>query len=665
MRGNPPHLVGRAFLDRFGIRPDSADAYAFTCIEFEKAAGRFGKLGGFAHLKTLVDRMRSEAGAGRALLLDGGDLWQGTGLSNTLQGADMVDAANLLGIEAMTGHWEFTYGEKALRANLERFKGEFLAQNVFLTEEAAFNDAKAFDPASGRVFQPSIIKEIGGRRIAVIGQAFPYVPIAHPKRFTPDWKFGIRDEELQKLVDTHRNTDKVDAVILLSHNGMDVDLKLASRVTGIDVILGGHTHDAVPQPIAVTNPAGVTLVTNAGSNGKFLAVLDLDIGKGKVSNVRYRLLPVFSELLKPDTAMQALIDKTREPHAAALNEKIASADRLLYRRGNFSGTMDQLICDALRGELNAEIALSPGFRWGTTALAGQPLTMEDVMAQTAVTYPQTYIQTMTGGQIKDVLEDICDNLFNTDPYYQQGGDMVRVGGLAYTCSPNETVGKRISEREARQRPRAGSRQELQGGGLGLRQRAERRADLGCGRQTSEIGQAAQPGAAGRHAERRRGQSGHCGTGMTGFSTIIRTMATALLIATAAPDARAQQAPLQDKPFAEHKIVLQLSDNDPRKQGLVLSVASNLMKHYDPDKVAIEIVAFGPGIELLRPENPNRKMVESLVAQGARFDICLNTVDTLERENGKRPEFISAATPVQVGVAQILFLTENGYTLVRP
>jgi sulfur-oxidizing protein SoxB len=445
MRGNPPHLVGRAFLDRFGIRPDSADAYAFTYIEFEKAAARFGKLGGFAHLKTLIDRLRSEVASGRSLLLDGGDLWQGTGLANTLQGADMVDAANLLGIEAMTGHWEFTYGEKALRANLERFKGQFLAQNVFLTEEAAFNDVKAFDPASGRVFKPSIIKESGGHRVAVIGQAFPYVPIAHPKRFTPDWKFGIRDEELQKLVDGHRNNDKVDAIVLLSHNGMDVDLKLASRVTGIDVILGGHTHDAVPQPIAVTNPGGVTLVTNAGSNGKFLAVLDLDIAKGKVANVRYRLLPVFSELLKPDPAMQALIDKTREPHALALNEKIGAADRLLYRRGNFSGSMDQLICDALRSELNTEIALSPGFRWGTTALAGQPLTMEDVLAQTAVTYPQTYIQNMTGGQIKDVLEDICDNLFNTDPYYQQGGDMVRVGGLSYTCTPAESVGKRISD----------------------------------------------------------------------------------------------------------------------------------------------------------------------------------------------------------------------------
>jgi S-sulfosulfanyl-L-cysteine sulfohydrolase len=445
MAGKPPHLVGKAFLDRFGIRPDSADAYAFSCVEFEKGAARFGKLGGFAHLKTLIDKLRNDFGANRSLLLDGGDLWQGTGLANTMQGADMVEAANLLGIEAMTGHWEFTYGEKTLRDNLARFKGEFLAQNVFLTEEAAFNDAKAFDPASGRVFKPSLIKEIGGFRVAVIGQAFPYVPIAHPKRFTPDWKFGIRDEELQKLVDGLRQNDKVDAVILLSHNGMDVDLKLASRVTGIDVILGGHTHDAVPQPIAVNNAGGVTLVTNAGSNGKFLAVLDLDLAKGKVADVRYRLLPVFSELLKPDAAMAALIDKMRGPQAMAWTDKIGTADRLLYRRGNFSGTMDQLICDALRGELNAEIALSPGFRWGTTALAGQPLTMEDILAQTATTYPATYVQSMTGGQIKDILEDVCDNLFNSDPYYQQGGDMVRTGGLLYTCTPAESVGHRISE----------------------------------------------------------------------------------------------------------------------------------------------------------------------------------------------------------------------------
>ena len=445
MAGQPPHLVGKAFLDRFGIRPDSADAYAFTCVEFEKAAVRFGRLGGFAHLKTLIDKLRADVGEKRSILLDGGDLWQGTGLANAMNGADMVEAANLLGIEAMTGHWEFTYGEQALRDNLEHFKGEFLAQNVFLTEEAAFNDVPAFDKANGRVFKPSIIKELSGHRVAVIGQAFPYVPIAHPKRFTPDWTFGIREEELQKHVDALRGTDKVDAVILLSHNGMDVDLKLATRVTGIDVILGGHTHDAVPQPIPMKNAGGTTLVTNAGSNGKFLGVLDLALDKGKVSDVRYHLLPVYSELLKPDPAMAELIGKLRAPVVTDWSEKIATPDRLLYRRDNFAGPVDELICTALRTELNAEIALSPGFRWGLTALSGQPITMEDVLAETAITYPDTYVQEMTGAQIKDVLEDVCDNLFNTDPYHQQGGDMVRAGGLSYTCAPANTMGSRISE----------------------------------------------------------------------------------------------------------------------------------------------------------------------------------------------------------------------------
>jgi S-sulfosulfanyl-L-cysteine sulfohydrolase len=444
MAGQPPHLVATAFLDRFGISPDSAEAYAFTSLDFEKSAPRFGKLGGFAHLKTLIERLRGDVGDKDTLLLDGGDLWQGTGQANAAHGADMVEAANLLGIEAMTGHWEFTYGEAALRDNLARFKGEFLAQNVFLTEEAAFNDAKAFDPASGRVFKPAMLKEIGGHRVAVIGQAFPYVPIAHPKRFTPDWTFGIRDEELQKVVNGLRDSDKADAVILLSHNGMDVDLKLASRVTGIDVILGGHTHDAVPQPIPVKNAGGTTLVSSAGSNGKFLGVLDLELARGKLSGVRYRLLPVFSELLKPDPAMAALIDRMREPHGAWF-DKIATSDRLLFRRGNFSGPMDQLICDALRSELGAEIALSPGFRWGTTSLSGEALTMEDVLAETAITYPETYVQGMTGTDIKAMLEDVCDNLFNPDPYYQQGGDMVRTGGLAYTCTPTESAGRRISE----------------------------------------------------------------------------------------------------------------------------------------------------------------------------------------------------------------------------
>ncbi len=445
MAGQPPHLVGRAFLNRFGIKPESAAAYAFTSIDFEKSAARFGKLGGFAHLKTLIDRLRSEVGSQRTLLLDGGDSWQGTGVANALHGADMVEAANLLGIEAMTGHWEFTFGEAALRENLQRFKGEFLAQNVFLTEEAAFNGARAFDPASGRVFKPAIVRDIGSYRVAVIGQAFPYVPVAHPKRFTPDWTFGIREQELQTLIESLRSDEKADAVLLLSHNGMDVDLKLASRVRGIDVILGGHTHDAVPQAISVTNAGGITLVTNAGSCGKFVGVLDLDLARGNVRDVRYRLLPVFSELLKPDAAMAALIDKTRATTAAAWTGKIATADRLLYRRGNFTSTVDRLICAALRREFDAEIAMSPGFRWGAGFLAGQALTTEDVLAETAISYPETYVQKMTGSEIKNTLEDICDNLFNPDPYYQQGGDMVRLGGLTYSCTPNEDIGRRISD----------------------------------------------------------------------------------------------------------------------------------------------------------------------------------------------------------------------------
>ncbi len=445
MAGQPPHLVGRAFLDRFGIKPDSADAYAFTSLEFERSAARFGRLGGFAHLKSLIDRLRNEAGARSSLLLDGGDSWQGTGLANALRGADMIEATNLLGVEAMTGHWEFTYGEETLRDNLTRFKGEFLAQNVFLTDEAAFNGAKAFDPASGRVFKPATIKDVGGYRVAVIGQAFPYVPIAHPRRFTPDWTFGIREQELQALIDGVRANEKADAVLLLSHNGMDVDLKLASRVRGLDVILGGHTHDAIPQPIPVTNAGGTTLVTNAGSNGKFLGALDLDLAKGRVRDLRYRLLPVFSELLKPDAEMTALIDKIRSPQVAGWTGKIVTTDRLLYRRDNFTGSVDQLICTALRREFNTEIALSPGFRWGATFLANQPLTMEDLLAETAITYPETYVTRLTGSEIKNTLEDVCDNLFNPDPYQQQGGDMVRIGGLTYSCTPSETIGRRISD----------------------------------------------------------------------------------------------------------------------------------------------------------------------------------------------------------------------------
>jgi sulfur-oxidizing protein SoxB len=445
MAGKPPHLVGEAFLKHFDIAPGGRLAHAYTYLDFAEAAHRYGRMGGFAHLKTLIDRLRAEAGAGRSLLLDGGDLWQGSGLANATRGADMVEAANLLGIELMTGHWEFTYGETDLRANIERFKGEFLAQNVFLTEEAAFDNKPAFDAASGRVFKPASVKEIGGVRIGVIGQALPYVPIAHPKRFTPGWTFGIRESELQALVDDLRQKDKVDAVILLSHNGMDLDLKLATRVTGIDAILGGHTHDAVPQPIVVANAAGKTLVINSGSAGKFLGVLDLDVGKGRVQDARYHLLPVYAGLLKPDAGMQALIDRVSKAHAEQYSEKLAVAGDLFYRRGNFNGTMDQLICDALRQELDAELAFSPGFRWGNTKLPGETITMDDVLAETAITYPEVYVAEMTGTQIKAVMEDVCDNLFNPDPYYQQGGDMVRVGGMDYACAPAEKAGSRISD----------------------------------------------------------------------------------------------------------------------------------------------------------------------------------------------------------------------------
>lgn len=445
MAGRPPHLVGDAFLKQFGVSRDSAEAHAFTFLDFERDAKRYGRMGGFAHLKTLIDKLRGAVPAGSSVLLDGGDLWQGSGLANAVQGADMVAASNLLGIDAMTGHWEFTYGEDVLRKNLRDFKGEFLAQNVFLTEEAAFNDAEAFDKASGRVFKPYTIREMGDYRLAIVGQAFPYVPIAHPKRFVPNWTFGVRDDELQKLVDRLRTIEKVDAVVLLSHNGMDVDLKLASRVTGIDVILGGHTHDAVPRPVAVANAGGKTLVSNAGSNGKFLGVLDLALGKGGVKDIRYRLLPVFSDRLKADPQMETLIAGLRAPHAKAFDEQVAVADRLLFRRGNFNGTVDQLICDALRRELDTEIALSPGFRWGPTVLPGAALTMQDVLGQTAISYPEVYVQPMSGEQIKAVMEDVCDNLFNADPYYQQGGDMVRMGGMSYSCAPAQPMGRRISD----------------------------------------------------------------------------------------------------------------------------------------------------------------------------------------------------------------------------
>jgi S-sulfosulfanyl-L-cysteine sulfohydrolase len=430
--GRPPHLVGDALLRHFSIAPHTPLAHAFTHLDFENAARTYGKVGGFAHLATLVKRIRAQRPG--ALLLDGGDSWQGSATALWTRGQDMIDASKLLGVDVMTGHWEFTLGAARVQEVVGKdFQGniEFLAQNV---RTADFGDP---------VFKSHVVREIGGVPVAIIGQAFPYTPIANPRHFVSEWTFGIQEESLQQTVDAAR-AKGARAVVLLSHNGMDVDLKLAARVTGIDAILGGHTHDAVPAALAVHNARGTTLVTNAGSSGKFLAVLELDVRADGVKGYSYRLLPVFANALEPDPQMQALIARVRAPYEAKLAEKLAVSDTLLYRRGNFNGTFDQVILDALMQVKDVEIAFSPGFRWGTSILPGEAITLERVMEQTAITYPWVIVSEMKGEAIKNILEDVCDNLFNPDPYYQQGGDMVRVGGMRYACEPSQKIGARIS-----------------------------------------------------------------------------------------------------------------------------------------------------------------------------------------------------------------------------
>jgi sulfur-oxidizing protein SoxB len=426
--GKPPHLVGEAFLRHYSIAESSRAAYALTCLDFEATARRYGKTGGYAHLATLIKRLR--ASRPHALLLDGGDSWQGSATSLWTKGADMIGAQKRLGVDLMTGHWEFTYGEERVRQAVDHELGpiQFLAQNVRTVD---FEDP---------VFDAYSLRSVNGVPVGIIGQAFPYTPIANPRHFIAQWSFGIQDELLQKRIDELR-AKGAQAVVLLSHNGMDVDLKLARRVRGLDAILGGHTHDGVPAPVLV----GRTLVTNAGSHGKFLAVLDLKVGAGGVSGYRYRLLPVFSNLLAADRDMAGYIEQARKPFEAKLREPLALTEGLLYRRGNFNGTFDQLILDALMQEKGAEIAFSPGFRWGASLLPGDTVTLEHLMDQTAITYPAATLTEMSGERIKQVLEDICDNLFNPDPYYQQGGDMVRVGGMTYACAPKAKMGARISD----------------------------------------------------------------------------------------------------------------------------------------------------------------------------------------------------------------------------
>ena len=426
VNGLPPHLTGRDFLQNFGLKASSPAAHAFTSEDFTALARSYGRVGGIDRMATLVKAIRAER-PGKTLLLDGGDTWQGSLTSLKSSGMDMVEVMNALGVDGMTAHWEFTYGSDRVEELKDRLKFPFLAGNVQDTEWEE------------EVFQSTSMYERGGVRIAVIGQAFPYTPVANPRYKIKNWSFGIRESLIKKRVNLARRSG-AELVVLLSHNGFDVDRKLASRVSGIDVILTGHTHDALPEATRVNN----TLLVASGSHGKFLARLDLEISGKRVTDFAFQLIPIFSDVIKPDPEIRSIISKVRKPHQAELNRIIGETDSLLYRRGNFNGTFDDLICQALMKERDAEIALSPGFRWGSTLLPGQKITVEDVYNHTAITYPNVYRNEFSGAFLKEILEDVADNLFNPDPYYQQGGDMVRVGGMGYRIEITKPMGQRIS-----------------------------------------------------------------------------------------------------------------------------------------------------------------------------------------------------------------------------
>ena len=424
--GVPPHLVGETFLNHFSIPAGSAFAYAHTMVDYLSLAKSYGKLGGLDRTATLIKAIRAERGDNKVLLLDGGDTWQGSYCSLKTQGADMVAAMKALKPDAMVGHWEFTLGKERLQELVDEMGYPFLGSNCFDTE---------WDE---RVFQSTAYFERGGIKVAVIGQHFPYTPIANPSHLVEGWSFGIRPDEIQSNIDEARDNG-AEIIVLLSHNGFDVDQKLAADISGIDVILTGHTHDAVPEAVRI----GKTLVLSSGSHGKYLGRIDLEVEGGQVVDASSTLIPVFSDVISPDSEMTNLISQLRAPYEAECNRVIGKAGSLLYRRGNFNGSWDDVICDAIREERDVEIALSPGFRWGTTLLPNQPITIDDMYSQTAMNYPAVYRTEMTGEQLKIMLEDVCDNLFNPNPYYQQGGDMVRVGGLSYECAPKEVMGNRI------------------------------------------------------------------------------------------------------------------------------------------------------------------------------------------------------------------------------
>ena len=480
--GQLPHVVGNKLLEKIGVKPGSPEAYAFTYNNFEELSNKYGKTGGFAQIKTVLESLRDSAGGiQNTLTIDGGDTWQGSGTSLWTRGADMVEACNMLGVDVMVGHWEFTYKEEETLKNIGFFKGDFLGQNVRILEDALMGDKYAtmtekfdgnglYSEDDAMPFKPYVIKNVGGHRIAVIGQAFPRTSNANPQKyFFPDWSFGLREDEMSELVADIRENEKPDAVIVVSHNGMDVDIKMASRIVGIDAIFGGHTHDGMPKPIEVKNAGGITVVTNAGCSGKYIGVMDLEIKDHKMVGYNYKMLPILTNLIKPDAAMVSYITKMRntkydknvvearsstmsnnpdrvgKTYDEILTEKLCSTTQTLYRRGNFMGTWDQVLVNSLREEHDADFAMSAGVRWGTSVPAGHDVTMEDLMTNTSMTYGETYVSEMKGAQLKDVLEGIAENLFVQDPYLQSGGDMVRMGGMDYTIDPAAGLGNRISE----------------------------------------------------------------------------------------------------------------------------------------------------------------------------------------------------------------------------
>ncbi len=479
--GQLPHVVGNNLLKQIGVKAGSADAYAFTYNNFEDLAAKYGKTGGFSQIKTVLDSLRESAGGiQNTLTLDGGDTWQGSGTSLWTRGADMVEACNILGVDVMVGHWEFTYKEEETLKNILLFKGDFLGQNIRIVEDALMGDSYVtmterydgnglFNEEDALPFRSYVIKNVGGNRIAVIGQAFPRTSNANPKKyFFPDWSFGLREDEMIELVNDIRKNEKPDAIIVISHNGMDVDIKMASRISGIDAIFGGHTHDGIPKPVEVNNAGGVTVVTNAGCSGKYIGVMDLNIKDHKVMSYEYKMLPILTNFIKPDVSMMSFINQMRttkydknvvearsdkmsnnlnrigKTYDAILTEKLCTTEQTLYRRGNFMGTWDQVLVNSLREEYNADFSMSAGVRWGTSVLAGHDVTMEDLMTNTSMTYGETYVNEMKGSQLKEILEGIADNLFVQDPYLQSGGDMVRMGGMDYTIDPVASFGNRIS-----------------------------------------------------------------------------------------------------------------------------------------------------------------------------------------------------------------------------